>query len=46
MMDGDTIAIGGTIKDSVTELSSGIPYLNRLPWIGGLFGTKSRSSQP
>ena len=43
VMDGDTIAIGGTIKDSVTEASSGVPILNKLPWIGGLFGQKSRT---
>jgi general secretion pathway protein D len=43
VMDGDTIAIGGTIKDSITETSSGLPGLNRLPLIGGLFGQKTRA---
>lgn len=43
MMDGDTIAIGGTIKDTVTDASSGIPGLNRIPWIGALFGQRSHT---
>src|SRR5208283_1753345 len=47
MMDGDTIAIGGTIKDDVSNGTNGIPGLVHLPWIGGLFGdhtvTHSRS---
>lgn len=41
--DGDTIAIGGTISDSITDSVNGIPLLIRLPWIGGLFGTKART---
>jgi general secretion pathway protein D len=41
MQDGDTIAIGGTIKDTVTNTSSGIPWLNKLPGVGFLFGSKS-----
>jgi general secretion pathway protein D len=43
LMDGDTIAIGGTIKESVTDASSGIPGLNRIPWIGALFGSRSHT---
>ncbi len=42
MQDGDTIAIGGTISDTVTEGTNGIPGLARLPWIGALFGSKTR----
>ena len=43
MMDGDTIAIGGTIKETVTDASSGIPGLNRIPWVGALFGQRTRT---
>jgi general secretion pathway protein D len=39
--DGDTVAIGGIITESVTETSSGIPFLHRLPYIGAAFGTKT-----
>lgn len=45
MQDGDTIAIGGTIKDVVTDQLNGIPGLIRLPFIGGLFGSKSKNHQ-
>jgi general secretion pathway protein D len=41
MQDGDTIAIGGTIKDTVTNTSTGIPWLNKLPVVGVLFGSKT-----
>ena len=43
LQDGDTIAIGGTIQDNVTNTTNGIPGLSRIPILGGLFGTKSRS---
>ena len=46
MMDGDTIAIGGTISDSVTDQVNGIPGLVNLPWIGGLFGSKTQDAFP
>ncbi|MGH7967493.1 MAG: hypothetical protein ACREIC_02075, partial [Limisphaerales bacterium] len=37
--DGDTIAIGGLIGDTTTTGTSGIPFLSRIPYIGGLFGS-------
>jgi len=43
VQDGDTIAIGGTIQDSVTNTVTGVPGLDRLPWVGGLFGVKGRT---
>jgi len=43
VQDGDTIAIGGTISDSVTDSLNGVPFLIRLPWVGALFGTKSKT---
>lgn len=43
--DGDTIAIGGIIMDSVQETSQGIPYLHRIPYVGALFGSKTRQTQ-
>jgi general secretion pathway protein D len=41
LQDGDTIAIGGIIDEQNTYATSGIPYLNRLPAIGWLFGSRS-----
>ncbi len=44
MQDGDTVAIGGAILESKTESTGGIPYLNRIPVLGMLFGTKQVST--
>jgi general secretion pathway protein D len=41
---GETVMLAGLITDGTTVGSSGIPGLSRLPVIGGLFGTKSRTS--
>jgi general secretion pathway protein D len=43
--DGDTVAIGGIITENHTEAVSGIPFLDRLPYIGGAFGLKEITSQ-
>jgi general secretion pathway protein D len=43
MQDGDTVAIGGTIKDTVTDQINGIPGLIHIPWVGPiLFGSKQK----
>jgi MSHA biogenesis protein MshL len=41
--DSNIVAIGGLMKESSARDSSGLPGLSRMPWIGGLFGSKSRS---
>ena len=43
MQDGDTIAIGGIISENVSSASAGVPGLNRLPFVGGVFGSKTYS---
>jgi general secretion pathway protein D len=43
LLDGDTIAIGGTIKDTVSNQSNGIPGLVKIPYLGSLFGSKQIS---
>jgi general secretion pathway protein D len=43
MQDGDTIAIGGIISENVSSASSGVPGLNRIPYVGGVFGSKTYS---
>jgi general secretion pathway protein D len=43
--DGDTIAIGGIITENTTYATSGIPFLNRIPYLGAAFGTKSSTKQ-
>ena len=39
--DGDTVAIGGLIQETNTVGKGGIPLLDRIPWIGGIFGSTS-----
>jgi len=39
--DGDTVSIGGIIQEQTGVTNSGIPFLSRLPYIGGAFGSKS-----
>jgi len=36
--DGETIVIGGLLKDVKTKTKTGIPFLVNLPWVGKLFG--------
>ncbi len=42
--DGDTVAIGGIILDSVADTTEGIPVLDRIPYLGWMFGQKTRST--
>jgi len=37
MRSGETIMIGGLIKDSKNESRQGVPFLRRIPWIGKVF---------
>jgi len=43
--DGDTVILAGLINDSAEHSSSGLPWLSRLPVIGGLFGSKGTRSE-
>ena len=45
MQDGDTIAIGGLIKQTGTWASAGIPVLSKIPYLGALFGSKTYSTE-
>ena len=37
MKDGETIVIGGLIKDVKSKETTGIPFLSKIPFIGNLF---------
>jgi general secretion pathway protein D len=41
VQDGDTVAIGGFIQEQSGNSTDGVPFLSRIPLIGGLFGAKS-----
>jgi general secretion pathway protein D len=43
VQSGETIVLAGLIKTDQSKGSSGIPYLSRIPIIGGLFGTQNRT---
>jgi general secretion pathway protein D len=44
VQSGETIVLGGLIQDNRDRSVSGLPLLARLPIIGALFGTRSRSN--
>jgi general secretion pathway protein D len=45
VQDGDTIAIGGIISESDTYSTSGVPGLHKLPIVGSVFGSRSKSRE-
>lgn len=45
IQDGETVALGGLISDSRTRGQSGIPYLQEIPYVGGLFGTTTDNKE-
>ena len=38
-MDGETIIIGGLIREDSSHASTGLPFLSRIPILGALFGS-------
>lgn len=45
VQDGETIIIGGLIREDTTNSVEGIPFLSKIPLIGSLFSTTSKSTQ-
>mgnify|MGYP003423891400 FL=1 len=41
MQSGQTIFLGGLIAEQSSRGRSGVPYLNRVPVVGALFGARS-----
>jgi general secretion pathway protein D len=41
VQEGQTVVIGGLIEDTKNTTKSGVPFLSRIPILGGLFGTQS-----
>lgn len=44
VQDGETVALGGLIRDRKSQNDSGIPYLSSLPLIGHLFGDTGKNT--
>ncbi len=45
VQDGNTIIIGGLIRDDISKSRSGIPLLSKIPILGYLFGQTTQSDQ-
>ncbi|MEO8364747.1 MAG: type II secretion system secretin GspD [Pseudoxanthomonas sp.] len=45
IQSGDTVMLAGLIKDSVSDGSSGVPFLSKIPIVGSLFGTKTQNTE-
>lgn len=45
LKDGQTLLLGGLIDDRMTDDKSDVPGISRIPIIGWLFSSKSKSSQ-
>ena len=43
VQSGDTMVLGGLIKDDNSNGSSGLPYLSEIPVVGALFGAKNET---
>ena len=44
VQNGQTVVLGGLVKERDTKSRSGLPWLSRLPGIGLLFGTRSKET--
>ena len=44
VQDGETVALGGLIRDNQNDMRSGIPILSEIPILGALFRTTTRST--
>jgi len=44
VQSGQTVFLGGLISEQTSHGRSGVPFLNRVPIIGPLFGSKSKSN--
>ncbi|MBV8536352.1 MAG: type II secretion system secretin GspD [Alphaproteobacteria bacterium] len=45
VQDGETIGLGGLIKDTNSYSNQGVPWLTNVPILGALFGTRDNSVQ-
>jgi general secretion pathway protein D len=45
VQSGQTILLGGLIQDTTQDTESGVPGLSRIPILGKLFGSTTRSNQ-
>jgi general secretion pathway protein D len=44
VQSGQTVFLGGLISEQDSQGRSGVPFLSRIPWVGPLFGSRSKNS--
>ncbi len=44
VQSGETVVLGGLIRDNESESESGVPVLRRIPYLGRLFSSKTTSN--
>lgn len=44
VQSGQTVFLGGLISEQDSRGRTGVPYLSRIPWLGSLFGSKTKAS--
>lgn len=44
VQSGQTVFLGGLISEQDSQSTTGVPFLSRIPWIGPLFGARSKNS--
>ena len=42
VQSGETVLLGGLIREGTTTGQAGVPFLSRIPVLGGLFGNQTR----
>jgi type IV pilus assembly protein PilQ len=45
LRDGETTVLGGIFEETKTDSTAGIPWFNRIPFLGWLFKTETVSTQ-
>jgi general secretion pathway protein D len=45
IQSGETVALGGLIRDRRTDVSEGVPFVSHVPVLGALFGSKDNSTE-
>jgi len=43
VQSGDTVALGGLIRENISHGSSGVPFISRVPVLGAVFGSKNNT---
>ncbi len=45
IQSGETVALGGLIRDRRTDVSEGVPFVSHVPVLGALFGSKDNTTE-